>query len=1280
MADRPYGYGQYFGHYPPGPSNAQQPYHPAPQVGTTPSIQYTAAQSAGAYEYNANRIPGLGLGGAPIASTSSSATSLPPGVPQSWSATTHIPQTKTQFPNHQQTPTSLPQEPSVPHQQPQSNTLEEGELSEDEGKGEGDGEFEDLYEPRVSIGATQGAPENKPAQPSKNLDSRNTSVGDADGSSIYDPHDPHIAHNESPVQSTPNSLQAVGQEYPDDEWEPSYPDRDRSGSYSPYLSPREVHRKISVAKTVSRDNKATDLVESAQPAHQIGLPLPASSLPMPHSSIAASIPRHESRTDGSSPARSSLEPKKAVQDAKKKAQEAILGLWPLKVRYQDYLDEGLDAGVVKRLFKDLGLDVPSPKAAVGLAETTAAKPIPSLNAPIRPQSPPPQKPQALLPDTKRDDQAEKDTPTEVKVPAKSAAEERKDKIARKLAAIAQKTTVAQPPASITSVPTTDPAPAPPPDAAPTSNPVSAPPVAASGPPPVSIPVSTRTEAAVPSGTRSNPVNTPPTAPKTRAENNAILQQKLAALKKQQAQLAADKARVASSESTAASSPAVADLSLPDTSSNSDLIPNTKSATSVQPSLNQKPLAELRGNSKDENIPGLSLSSLVLAQPTQGSNRGLKRPVASDFDNYTSHFEPPKRSRIEEKLIIDVSDDEDVEMDIGSPTEEPSPLLDSNAATGLQALAVLSPLSDGSNRRQQASPSSSSAPTPPIHGTRIDLLHKRIEETKRLIAEAEAKKAAKKVTAQHSPKPMSPTMQQPIKPPEADQGGANDKRALHDRRDRIASYELPRVIAALKEKQDKLKSIVAEAARLELEVQATLDERQKLTVEMECLVEPSATSSEADDPSQQVEADTYQHLALSQPAPLITDPSRSEEITPSDSQQDLQGQHLDEQQPQCKNLPSTGVNGDMGVELSNDEALQAAILTDNTHSMDFEMADADVPAPTADADADDAPVAQGASAVDAPPGFPENADASQVATTQAETITEQISEAVPSDGAAEAGSLNESAPPGMDLLLNEPNVGLNESEPSMRQPVPELPRSEDESYEPRPAQISDFHGARADEQDSTEVMKYLPFPADNSLTNYQGVDDIMEELNPNYTPADQITQELEHTVNEVNSRFFEEPLLLTISQDNHGNLPSLGDLLSYKSPLSYFRAYRFHPKYFEDVPGGLKSMTFSAKIDPMRELCPQALAGETCPNGPNCEYQHFDSMILPDAEIVAELGSADMFAGETRTKFIGGLKRVLSELKTNRVKDFDRITKAIVKYRQDFFGDQTKVLALDSSTL
>ncbi|KAI1436385.1 hypothetical protein GGR50DRAFT_650954 [Xylaria sp. CBS 124048] len=1235
MADNPNTHGQYFGYYTPstplfGPSTAKQSQqsHPSP-FADMPSMPHTTSQSTGAYEYNSSRIPGLGLGGAPNASTTGSTVpSFPSGVGfPPWFVAAPISQanpTNTQFAS-QQLPVTLPQQPSASYQQAHSNTLEEGELSE--------GEFEDLYEPGACAGASQELFESEPTQSNK-LDGHIISVGDVDESSIYDPNDPHIGRDESPAEAIPTNSQSPEQEYsPDDEWEPLYPERDRSGSYSPYLSPREVHRKIPIAKTASRDVKVADPVEPSQSTHQTGL--------------CGRIPERASSNNDVSPSRSTPEPKKTVQDVKKKAQEAILGLWPLKVRYQDYLDEGLDANIVQRLFKELGLDVPSPKTttapvkATVVPQSTLANAVSSSNAPLELGSPPPQTPHAPLLESKQDDiPTEKDMHAEVKAPAKSAAEERKDKIARKLAAIAQKSTTSQPSASITSAPTEGPASVLPVVVS-AAKPVDAPLSRISGPSPAPTPASTRIEAAVPTGSRPNVVNTPPTAAKTRAENTAILQQKLAALKKQQAQLAADKARTISSEGTATSSPGVANLSLPDTSSNGDSIIKSKSTASAPPNLNQKPSAELRGNTKGgENIPGLLFPSLAL-QPPQGPSRGVKRPVASDFDNYASHFEQPKRSRVEETLIIDVTDDEDVEMDMGSPTEELSPLLEPSTASSLQALPTFPPLSDGPNGRQQASPASSSAPTPPINGARIDILHKRIEETKRLIAEAEAKKAAKKATIHSLPKPMSRSIERVNTSGSVDK---EDSRAIHERRDRIVGYELPRVNATLKQKQDKLKSIIAEAEQLQLEVKEALDERQKLTVEMECLVESSSISLEVNEHSPLHEADMHPNLAPSQSAPLVTDHSHTREsYTPFASQPDLQDQYFTDQPSEHKKMHSTSVDEDMEEELSNDEALQAAILTDNNHSMDMDMTDADIPDPAVDID--HLPVTQNAPNPDVTPPSLENTDPAQPITPEMEINTEQTAEIIPADVTAEA----QSAGPALSdtsISPSEPDVNLPESDVAVHESAPELSQSDDESYEPRPAQISEFHSAQIDEQDSTEA-----------------VDDIVEELNPNHIATERSHPRPEHTTNE----------------DNQGNIPALGDLLSYKSPLSYFRAYRFHPKYFEDVPGGLKSMTFSAKIDPMRELCPHVLGGEeSCPDGPNCEYQHFDSMILAEAEIITQLGSADMFAGETKTKFIEGLKKVLNELKTNRIKDFDRITKAIVKHRQEFLGDQTKVLALDST--
>lgn len=72
--------------------------------------------------------------------------------------------------------------------------------------------------------------------------------------------------------------------------------------------------------------------------------------------------------------------------------------------------------------------------------------------------------------------------------------------------------------------------------------------------------------------------------------------------------------------------------------------------------------------------------------------------------------------------------------------------------------------------------------------------------------------------------------------------------------------------------------------------------------------------------------------------------------------------------------------------------------------------------------------------------------------------------------------------------------------------------------------------------------------------------------------------------------------------------------------------------------------------------------------------------LLDGEIITQLGSSDMFSGEVKLRFIEGLKKVLNGLKANKVRDFDRITKAIVEYRAAFSEDKTKVLPLDGVTI
>ncbi|KAI1818525.1 hypothetical protein GGS20DRAFT_527426 [Poronia punctata] len=1194
MAEQPYGYGQYLYHpstiYPPSGLPNKPSYHTPPAPGAVPPTNVTANQSA--YDYNSNRIPGLGLGGAPVSSTSFS-----PSVPQTWHIQAPTSQAKSQFQNHPKPPSSVTKQPPSTDQ---SNSLEEGELSE--------GEFEDIYEPKQPTNFTREKPRALTTSASfHNVGSGGESMGDA----------------------TLERGQEREQHYsPDDEWEPSYPERERSGSYSPYLSPREVHRRISIAKATPRENKTKDRVEngrSLRPSDKTPSILPKAAPPVDISahaatngdSVLASVSKNQIGTNGTVAPLSLLE-------AKKRAQEAILGLWPLKVRYQDYIQEGFNERVVQGLFKDLGLDVPVTKPTLLQAEKAKERQAAPVN-PIKPTTGPVQA-ASQAPDNKsahlrrngrKDDKDTSKANGETKAAEKSAAEERKDKIARKLAAMAQKTTAAPSsrPNAETAKPTTTTGSGSTPIPASVTKPV---PRAGSASLPALEPVAAPAKSGAANAKTSDSSPTTPAVTKTRAENNAILQQKLAALKRQQALLAADKAKAASRSSTTTSSPAPAEPQFHGVNKNNSSVPKIVPGVSPRPS-SQQPSSPAEGKSqkKDENIPGLSLQSTSLPLSTQNTQRTLKRPVASDFDKYTPSFQTMKRTRTDERLVIDVSDDEDIEMDMGSPTEETGPSMDSSAAPR-PSLGAFPPLSDGPLKRQQPSPAANSSATPPIKGARIDLLHKRIEETKRLIAEAEAKKAAKRDTPQQSPAPSSPVVQQAASLPEAPKVSTEVNKGVSRRRDRIASFDLPRISATLKEKQDKLKAIVAEAARLELELQADLEEEMKLRAEMERQESP-------------VPASPLPVKKLPSPSQAPIQSPKSDQHNQPHPQGALAVERSHSQEPlQATGSSSADSDEEMDVDMNDDEASQAAIMTDNTASPDQQPVTATVSNPTSDDVSTD-----------------NTSYHSSKGNDQAQPAGIETTKEVPAEKVAVVLSPRPRASPAVAETLtgntapSEANDESSDSDISMQQSVRESSESDDESYEPTLAKMTDAAPEDVDQQQSAEAL-----------------DDVLEEPNPY------------HTAEEKNPVEAENPSV----EDNQGNPPVL-DLLSYKSPLSYFHAYRFHPKYFEDVPGGLKSTTFSSRIDPMREVCPVVLAGEACPKGPKCEYQHFDSMVLSEAEIITQLGSADMFTGETRTKFVEGLKRVLNDLKANRIKDFDRITRAIVQHRQEFLGDKSKVLAL-----
>lgn len=93
---------------------------------------------------------------------------------------------------------------------------------------------------------------------------------------------------------------------------------------------------------------------------------------------------------------------------------------------------------------------------------------------------------------------------------------------------------------------------------------------------------------------------------------------------------------------------------------------------------------------------------------------------------------------------------------------------------------------------------------------------------------------------------------------------------------------------------------------------------------------------------------------------------------------------------------------------------------------------------------------------------------------------------------------------------------------------------------------------------------------------------------------------------------ESPERLDVASAPTTSLPTAprSSFVPYDSPLHYFRSFRFHPQFHDQVQGGLRSLTYSNQIDARQPLCPDELAGRDCPRGRECEFQHFNVIQAP----------------------------------------------------------------------
>lgn len=65
----------------------------------------------------------------------------------------------------------------------------------------------------------------------------------------------------------------------------------------------------------------------------------------------------------------------------------------------------------------------------------------------------------------------------------------------------------------------------------------------------------------------------------------------------------------------------------------------------------------------------------------------------------------------------------------------------------------------------------------------------------------------------------------------------------------------------------------------------------------------------------------------------------------------------------------------------------------------------------------------------------------------------------------------------------------------------------------------------------------------------------------------------------------------------------------------------------------------------------------------------------DDQILMQLGGYGNFEGEHKQEFNNGLRQILSDARTNKIKDFDTLAKSIIDYRASFRKDPYKVLPL-----
>ncbi|CAG9995929.1 unnamed protein product [Clonostachys byssicola] len=973
--------------------------------------------------------------------------------------------------------------------------MEEGEVSE--------GELEDIYDPEALDESTHEAPKSSNPTP-HTVETRQQGLLE-DGEGVLS------------SRSRPDT-QALVTEF-DTALE-------RSGSYSPYLSPREI----------------TSTRPASPQANEADLKTPTASF----SSDSEAAPNLAETS---------------WEEARKHAQDTILRLWPLKIRYQDYLNEGLDEATLRSLFTELGLDMTlSPEKESNAANVQAMDTdLPTATA-LEDSSP------AQPPNRETSKAPMANPPKELK---RSRGEERKDRIARLLAA-----------------------------------------KQASGPQPVEKPSATPT--AKPAEKPSSSV-TPAKTPAQIAEKSKLVQQKMEALRK---------AREAQAQAQAASRQQVAEATQPNLTQNS-------SATQPPPAeivaSNHHQLQDGNTNTPS-SIPGLFLP----AGQTATSSSQQKRPMASELNDLSdpTSKRPFGQPRQSQRFLIDVSDDEDdAAMEIDSPELEASSVHRSNSPFKVPSFPMLpsssTPLENLSPVLTQTPPRNTRSA---MGGGNLESMNKEIELMKRRIAEAEARRRAKlsrtgSAHGQNGHDDMNTESSEPASKsgpvssvdgsdlareesppagpldfvsqrlPKVSDSNQTERRIALRQRSRVASERLPLVEAHRQEQLRKLEALRSQMEDIQKDIEASLKEEKQLRDE----VTFCNTEVQNDD-----NKDTLIPVSAVKEPVVVKALNTPPRDSASGTQHESQAVVVETEE----HIPADAMQGG-----TPDDFVDHASLDDENNT---EMPDVESQEDTDDNSDDRMDEETTSSEAEYQPEV-------QSQGLEADTSTEQEAQI---NGQTHSPDAREPEELELQTLMQE----------SDKSP----------SFSPEPAENSSH------ETSDNEQQAVLPAPLTKSIS----------------------TGQVESTTASPREENHQEKL---DSRPGSSFVP-------YDSSLRPFRAYRFHPQFNNSVPGGFRSLTYSNNIDANLEVCPDQLAGQACSRGDMCPYQHFEAMQLADDQILLQLGSHSSYEGEQKAQFINGLRRLLTDYRERKIKDFQTISNGIVDYRANFSGDKSKILPLGNVSL